>query len=476
LRLNRLVFAVLLFAGHALASDWLKITTPNFEMYTTAGERKGRAAILYFEQVRDLFLRILPGTLHNPLPVRIVAFHNDKEYEPFRATEFAVAYYLGSDSRDYVVMSSIDSDDYPATIHEYIHLLINHAGLKVPPWLNEGLADVYSTLEPDRGKILIGNPMPGRLRVLGQEKWIDLERLTGVTQTSPEYNESKRAGMFYAESWLLTHMLYLGDKYQPKFNVFFQNLLETNSAEQSFQKAYGVSLREVERDLRQYMRGANVNLGVFQAKLQKPSELPVGQPATRFESDIVLADLFTLLRKRDQAGQIYDRLAKEDPNRWELQSAIAYLAWRNGERLAARDHFARAAELGSTDGQMYFDYAKLLQGDSSKDQPLEDALGKALQLRPDLTKARVLLGLHYYNVQRYGLAVATMNQVKHLTPDQAPSVFLAMAYSQLKLGNRPEAKTNAEKAKQFAKSAEQIDAADQVLKFLKGSQDSETQP
>jgi cytochrome c-type biogenesis protein CcmH/NrfG len=118
----------------------------------------------------------------------------------------------------------------------------------------------------------------------------------------------------------------------------------------------------------------------------------------------------------------------------------------------------------------------LLQGDSSKDQQLEDALGKALQLRPDLTEARVLLGLHYYNVQRYGLAVATMNQVKHLTPDQAPAVFLAMAYSQLKLGNRPEAKANAEKAKQFAKSAEQIDAADQVLKFLKSSQDSEPRP
>ncbi len=466
LRPNRHVFAVLLFVGHALASDWLKITTPNFEMYTTAGERKGRDAILYFEQVRDLFLRIRPGSLQNPLPVRIVAFRNDKEYEPFRATESAFAYYMGGNSRDYIVMSSIASEHYPATIHEYVHLLVQHGGWKPPPWLNEGLADVYSTLEPRGNKILIGNPMRSRLVLLRDEKWLDLERLTAVKWDSPEYNERKRAGMFYAESWLLTHMLYLGDNYRTKFNIFFQNLQATNSAERAFQTAYGKSVRDVELDLRQYMRGATVSVGVFDAKLEKPFEQPVAVASSPFETGLVLGDLDTLLRKRDQAQQIFDRLAKDEPKRWEPQSAMGYLAWREGERLAARNHFARAVELGSNDGQMYFDYAKLLQGDLAKDQVLEDSLKKALDLRPDLTEARILLGVHYYNVKRYGLAVTTINQIKRLTPEQAPPVFLAMAYSQLQLGNRTEAKANAEKVKQFAKSAEQIEEANRLLKYL----------
>ena len=43
------------------AEQWLKIKSSNFELFTTAGEKKGRETILYFEQVRSLF-----GKLTNP--------------------------------------------------------------------------------------------------------------------------------------------------------------------------------------------------------------------------------------------------------------------------------------------------------------------------------------------------------------------------------------------------------------------------
>ena len=45
----------------AAADQWVKLTTPHFELYTTAGEKKGREAILYFEQVRNFFLQASPS-------------------------------------------------------------------------------------------------------------------------------------------------------------------------------------------------------------------------------------------------------------------------------------------------------------------------------------------------------------------------------------------------------------------------------
>jgi hypothetical protein len=39
------------------AEQWLKINSSNFELFTTAGEKKGREAILYLEQVRSLFAK-----------------------------------------------------------------------------------------------------------------------------------------------------------------------------------------------------------------------------------------------------------------------------------------------------------------------------------------------------------------------------------------------------------------------------------
>jgi hypothetical protein len=52
------VLASVLTASVATAAEqWLKLTSSHFELYTTAGEKKGREAILYFEQVRDFFGR-----------------------------------------------------------------------------------------------------------------------------------------------------------------------------------------------------------------------------------------------------------------------------------------------------------------------------------------------------------------------------------------------------------------------------------
>lgn len=42
------------------ADQWLRLTTPHFELYTTESEKKGREAILYFEQVRSFFSQAAP--------------------------------------------------------------------------------------------------------------------------------------------------------------------------------------------------------------------------------------------------------------------------------------------------------------------------------------------------------------------------------------------------------------------------------
>ena len=56
---------------------WIKLETPHFELYTTAGEKKGREAILYFEQVRSFFLQASPSKRAPEFPVRIVAFRSE---------------------------------------------------------------------------------------------------------------------------------------------------------------------------------------------------------------------------------------------------------------------------------------------------------------------------------------------------------------------------------------------------------------
>src|SRR5579871_5419769 len=117
------IFAVIVLTfletGADAAEAWLKLGTPNFELYTTAGEKKGREAILYFEQVRSFFMEASQSKRAPSFPVRIIAFRGEKEYKPFRPNESAAAFYTGSHDRDYIVMEDISNEHYPVAIHEY---------------------------------------------------------------------------------------------------------------------------------------------------------------------------------------------------------------------------------------------------------------------------------------------------------------------------------------------------------------------
>src|SRR5580693_6909400 len=199
------VLAVTLLASSAFAeSKWIRINSEHFEMNSTASEGSAKETLRYFEQVRGFFLEIFGDINKKPLPVSIVAFNSEKEYKPYSPNEVAAAYFLSGAERDYIVLGHTGSDDYPAAVHEYVHLLARHAEFNFPLWLNEGVADVYSTLKPQGSKIVVGTPPAGRVELMRQTKWVPLSVILAVDVNSPYYNEKNKAGSLYSEGWALT--------------------------------------------------------------------------------------------------------------------------------------------------------------------------------------------------------------------------------------------------------------------------------
>ena len=68
-------------------------------------------------------------------------------------------------------------------------MVIEHLGLQLPVWLNEGLADLYSSLEPKGDQALLGRPLPGHLVILMTQRWLNLDAVFAVGPDSPYYNE-----------------------------------------------------------------------------------------------------------------------------------------------------------------------------------------------------------------------------------------------------------------------------------------------
>jgi tetratricopeptide (TPR) repeat protein len=468
-----LLFAISLFGSGlpALAADeWVRLTTPHFEMYTLAGEKKGREAILYFEQVRSFVTEVTKTNWDQAVPVRIIAFNSEKQFRPYAPNEAAAAFYAGNQSRDYIVMEDPEPEHFPIAIHEYMHLVIRHSGIKLPTWLNEGWADVFSTLKPSGKNAMIGEGIKGHMQLLAQEKWLDFNTLTSVDQRSPNYNEKNRAGVFYAESWALAHMLYLGHDYHDGFPKFLEALNDGRITSGAIQIAYNRTPARVWTDLQAYLRQGTINVGIFPAKLEKSDEEAVLAPVSGVESGVVLADLLASTNKRDLAKAAYEKLAKQYPGTAEISNSLGYLAWQGGNAELARQYFEEALPKAS-DPQMCYHLA-MMYHDAGQNDKVIAALEKAVSLKPDYTEARMQLGFANLSGNHFESAITAFSQIRKITQDKAATLFNGLAYAYAQAGDLDAARTNMENALKWAKTDSEKVQAEQLQRYLNARSDA----
>lgn len=460
--------SVFLIGAPALraADPWVKLSTPHFTLYTTAGEKKGREAILYFEQVRNFFMQASPLKNARELPVRIVAFKSLKEYQPYRINEFATAFYSRDEIRDYIVMDEITPAQYPVAIHEFTHLVVERAGLRLPTWLNEGWAEVNSTLRPHGKETAVGYLIPGRVQALAANRWIPLTELDCVDHRSPLYNERDKAGLFYAESWALVHMLYLAPEYQPRFPALVQAVASGSSLEEACPRTLGKPIEDVETDLHHYLERSKLQGILFSVKLTPSEEQPAVAPVDEFEANLVLADLLAVSQKRDEAKAAYERLAAANPKRPEIEESLGYLALQAHDPANARLHFEKALDNGSGSAQMCFRLALLARGSDSDLRVAVKGLRKALDLDPEYTEARLQLGIVLLQSNDFQASLEELAKIRKITAEMAPFYFNAAAFDYLNLGNNIEAAKNTEKARQYARTPDQVRQAETLKAYL----------
>lgn len=448
------------------ADQWVRLTTPHFELYTTAGEKQGRELILYFEQVRSFFAAVWPSKNGTEFPIRIIVFRSDKQYRPYAPNEVAAAYYQPGRYRDYIVLGDTEPEHLPAAIHEYMHLLVQHSGLKLPLWLNEGWADVYSTLKPVGKKAMVGDLMPGRVQTLQGQKWLSFDDLTSVGVKSAAYNEKNRAGIFYAESWALVHMLYLTPEYSPKFPTFVNAVSRGKTAAEACQLAYGRSAAQVYADLQSYLRRNRLFGAVFDVKLTRSEEdAAVSQPSA-FESETMLADLLAAVNKREQAAEAFRRLAAENPGKPEISQSMGYLAWQNNDRAGARQQFEKAFAEGGRDPQMCYHLAMLEREQNRMSDLALAALRRAVEVKPDYTDAWLELGLEELNLRDYKGALASLQQIHKIDDLHAATLFNALAYGFMETGNFDEARKQAGLALKWDKTDSEKQRTDNIVAYL----------
>jgi tetratricopeptide (TPR) repeat protein len=468
MRLALFALAGAVFAATSFAAEprWIRLESPNFEIYSTASEGSTRDTLKQFEQVRAFFISALPTKDEKPLPVRIVQFSSDKEYQPYRFNSSATAYYKSGEERDTIVMSHGGPESFPISIHEYVHLVMRHAGLKLPPWLNEGMAELYSTLQQVGNRVTVGGVIPGRLAEIQQKKWVPLSVILGVDQNSPYFNEKNRVGRFYSESWALTHMLCLSIDYRPKWRDFVKAIVGGKSSTDALTSTYGKSITAIEEDLQLYVQGRNFRTLIYDAKLEQIEQKYAAEPAPAFDVKLMLLDIVSG-NTREQTEQELGRLAAEEPSRPEPYVQLGYLAWGAGKRAGpeVREQFEKAYSLGGRSPRMLWDYGRIMVANRPADAAR--VLTELSALEPERRDVKIELPRALLNAGQPDAAVKTILSLDGCTPEEAVRCVSTAGYAYLRLDQRDQAQHAAELYLKVAQTPEDRQSAQQLLDTLK---------
>ena len=402
-----LLVVVSQFNTVAAKDKWVSIQTKNFFLIGNASEKEIREVGLRLEQFRYVFMRVLPDVRFNtPVPTTVIVFKSDDSYAPFKPHANTAGYFQPGPDMNYITLTTETNgqqDAFSVIFHEYTHLLVENTFEKAPLWFNEGLAEYYSTFKmTDDQKVAIGTAIDNHVLLLRDSKILPFKTLFVVDEKSPHYNESKKQGIFYAESWALMHYLLIGKKGMAEQLSKFLNLMNTDvPVEQAFQQAFGMPYESMEKELRNYVQQDRYNFvnGHFEHKVEVDSSAQA-TPLSDAEAQAYLGDLLVHCHRKG-AYTYLENAVQLDPNLAMAHASLGMAYFYEGRAAEARASLERAVSLNSQNYLVHYYYAFVLSRVSPDGEPIiftpellakiREHLQKSIALRPDYPESQHLL-------------------------------------------------------------------------------------
>lgn len=398
---------------------WTRVTSKNFTLVGDASEEQIRRVASRLEQFRQAFALFSPGArLGSGVPTNVVVFRDAVSFAPFkpargegRAADVA-GYFAAGPEANFIALTAERraEDPYAVIFHEYAHLLARSNMRNTPAWLNEGLAEYYSTFEPtaDGRRVRLGRAVARHSQMLRRERLVPFASLLAQNFGSP-FDEGARGhtSLFYAQSWALVHYLLHGRGAQGRaqFDAYVRALGEAHG-EDAFFRAFGLTPESLEAALHRYVeRGVYLSEEVaLGGRLERAPEMRAA-PLGEAEAHAYLGDLLLHVRRLDAAEHHLTRAVRLDPELAYARAALGVLRLRQGEHTEAVEQFERAA-LSATRSHLAHYYLALAlagvagEGDRWLVEPspertarIRRELARAIALAPDFAPAYELLAL-----------------------------------------------------------------------------------
>jgi tetratricopeptide (TPR) repeat protein len=371
------------------SKDWKRVRSTNFVAEGNASEKDLRGGLLRLESFRAALGRLHPGLrVDSAVPTRIVVFKDADAFNRFkprdakgRPRQDVAGYFSSGPDASYIVFGPHGGAiNYTTIFHEYTHYVVDRNMGTVPLWLNEGLAEFYSTfLLQNDGRAVIGRPPAADLTWLRRN---GLGSLREIVRVDNAWRSDVGVDRFYAQSWAFVHYLLVGRETgtPTPIDAYMDAARRTSSADEAFTLAFGVDTEGMIGELRGYLR-----LPSFK-EIVMPMPADVGTasdvvPMTEPEARLLGADLLLLNGATEEAEKELAPLAALAQGNAAVSVAIGRVRLAQDRRNEAVAALSHSAELSPSSFAAQYYLANALAALSRHEEAL-NAFDRAIAINP----------------------------------------------------------------------------------------------
>lgn len=491
-----------LYAGDA----WIKVCSANFQLAGDASEKDIRKIAAKLEQFRAVFGELFPQmNVASSTPTTVIVFKDDRSFTPYKpltqagkTAHWVAGYFQPGDNINYITITTErDQDETLRTIfHEYIHFLVNNTfgRSKVPPWLNEGLAEYYEQFSIQRGRrVVLGAPNTEALRVLSSNTLITLDTFFATDYDKLHGNGDHGVSIFYAQSWALMHYLMRGKQGQGNDQIaeFMSLLSKGTDPSEAFSRVFKIDRTALESNLRAYISQGNFTSSSIPLK-ELPAVSADLKTETMTTADVrsTLGDLLSHSNRIIEAEAHLKEALALDSRSVKANTALGFLKMRQAKYDEAAHYLEKASVVEPGSHLLHFRYAYCLGrqfvGVNNVVSVYPDdiaakmraALKRSIAVAPDFAESYGLLALiSMVRNERIEEGIADLNKAIALSPaNQQYRLNLASLY--MNLQDYEKARPLIEGVRQSAEEAAVKDHAQRLFEnliYMEGRLDAEKQ-
>lgn len=327
----------------SLFLSWVQVSSDTYIVKSSAGVEKAKQVLQQLEAFHQLLGTVaFPHAELPELPIEVLLVGDDatlNQLEPeYNGKKVQVAgFYQRGEDRDFIVLSGQAGGLTNVVYHELSHYFLSRGLASRPIWLTEGLAEYFATAKFGDGEVSLGDIPQDRPQRLRTTPLIALKDLFAVDSTSAYYNESSKAGIFYAESWAFVHYLMHGE-HAAQFKQYLEAMTK---GDVNLLRFLNTNERDLEFGFQNYVRSG------LQLSSRKVIKLSSGawsmdvQAIGNTDAEMSIAEIFLANGRLPEARQHLESLANLAPDSGRVSYYRGVLARISGEP-GARELFVDA--------------------------------------------------------------------------------------------------------------------------------------